>query len=146
MFQLRPSCPADVPRLLDIWRRSVRATHFFLAEADFHEIETIVASLYLPNADFTVAADGQGGLAGFMGMNARHIDSLFLDPDCRGKGLGRLFIDHALRVAGTPLTVDVNEQNAQAVAFYRHMGFVETGRSPTDDDGRPYPLLHMVRV
>lgn len=145
MFQLRPSCPADVPDLIDIWRRSVRATHTFLTESDFHEIETIVATLYLPNADLTVATNGQGRLAGFMGMNASHIDSLFLDPDCRGKGLGRLFIDHAAREAGNPLTVDVNEQNEQAVAFYRHMGFVETGRSPTDDDGRPYPLLHMRR-
>jgi len=42
--------------------------------------------------------------------------------------------------------VDVNEQNDQAVGFYRKMGFTETGRSPTDDDGRPYPLLHMVRT
>lgn len=145
MFQLRPSCQADVPCLIDIWRRSVRATHSFLAESDFHEIETIVATLYLPNADLTVATDGQGRLAGFMGMNASHIDSLFLDPDCRGKGLGRLFIDHAAHQAGNALTVDVNEQNEQAVAFYRHMGFVEAGRSPTDDDGRPYPLLHMRR-
>ena len=38
---------------------------------------------------------------------------------------------------------DVNEQNVQAVGFYRHMGFVVVGRSPTDDAGRPYPLLHM---
>lgn len=145
MYQLRPSCPADVPHLIDIWRRSVRATHSFLREADFHEIETAVANLYLPNADLTVAADAQGRLAGFMGMTGSNIDSLFLDPDCRGKGLGRLFIDHAARVATVPLTVDVNEQNEQAVGFYRHMGFMETGRSPTDDDGRPYPLLHMRR-
>jgi len=37
----------------------------------------------------------------------------------------------------------VNEQNLQGVGFYLHMGFVETGRSETDDQGRPYPLLHL---
>lgn len=145
MFQLRPSCPEDVPHLIDVWRRSVRATHGFLSEADFHEIETAVATMYLPNADLTVATDSAGRLVGFMGLRNHHIDSLFLDPDSRGKGLGRQFIDHAARVAGAPLSVDVNEQNLQAVEFYRRMGFSQTDRSPTDDDGRPYPLLHMVR-
>lgn len=148
MFHFRPSRPEDAPALADIWRRSVRATHRFLAEADYWAIEAVVVTLYLPNAALTVATGDDNRLVGFMGMTGSHIDSLFLDPDCRGQGLGRLFIDHAARAAGrqaAPLTVDVNEQNAQAVGFYRHMGFVETGRSPTDDDGRPYPLLHMRR-
>lgn len=40
-------------------------------------------------------------------------------------------------------TVDVNEQNTQAVGFYARAGFTVTGRSPVDDEGRPYPLLHL---
>ena len=36
-----------------------------------------------------------------------------------------------------------NEQNEQAVGFYLHMGFKVSGRSPVDDFGKPYPLLHM---
>jgi putative acetyltransferase len=41
------------------------------------------------------------------------------------------------------MSVDVNEQNPQATAFYQHYGFVQTGRSPLDGEGRPLPLLHM---
>ena len=37
----------------------------------------------------------------------------------------------------------MNEQNPQAAGFYEHMGFVVEGRSPVDDAGRPFPLLHM---
>ena len=40
-------------------------------------------------------------------------------------------------------TLDVNEQNPQAIGFYEHEGFVVEGRSATDDAGRPFPLLHM---
>jgi len=40
-------------------------------------------------------------------------------------------------------TTDVNEQNSQAVGFYGKMGFKRTGRSPVDDQGRPYPLIHL---
>jgi putative acetyltransferase len=41
------------------------------------------------------------------------------------------------------LTVDVNEQNTGAVAFYEACGFVVEGRSALDESGRAYPLLHM---
>jgi putative acetyltransferase len=37
----------------------------------------------------------------------------------------------------------VNEQNAQAVGFYEHLGFQRTGRSDKDSQGRPYPLIHL---
>jgi hypothetical protein len=44
------------------------------------------------------------------------------------------------------LTLDFNEQNPAARAWYARRGFLETGRSETDEDGRPYPLLHLRRV
>lgn len=48
-----------------------------------------------------------------------------------------------MRASRQALSVDVNEQNPQAVGFYLHYGFVQTGRSPLDGEGRPFPLLHM---
>jgi putative acetyltransferase len=41
------------------------------------------------------------------------------------------------------LTVDVNEQNPEAVAFYLALGFHVVGRSATDAEGRPFPLLRL---
>ena len=40
-------------------------------------------------------------------------------------------------------SVDVNEQNPQAVGFYLRMGFAVVGRSETDDADRPFPILHL---
>lgn len=37
----------------------------------------------------------------------------------------------------------MNEQNPQAVGFYRHMGFVPYNRTSHDEQGAPYPLLYM---
>jgi hypothetical protein len=31
------------------------------------------------------------------------------------------------------------------VGLYRHLGFVEVMRSPSDEQVRPYPLLHLRR-
>jgi ribosomal protein S18 acetylase RimI-like enzyme len=59
------------------------------------------------------------------------------DASCR-------LLDHAVSVFGAT-SLDVNEQNLQAVGFYRHMGFEIVGRSELDGAGKPYPLLHMRR-
>jgi putative acetyltransferase len=141
MVELRPSTSADVPRLFEIWRGAVLATHHFLSPDDFAEIERLVRDDYLPAAQFTVAADG-GRVLGFMGLTAAHVDALFVDPAAHGRGVGRALIEAARRERG-PLTVDVNAQNASGAGFYEKMGFRQTGRSETDDAGRPYPILHL---
>lgn len=143
MIAIRLSHPADTPALTGIWRDAVQATHDFLGAADFREIETLVAEQYIPNASLWVAVDAEGRPLGFLGMTGSHVDSLFIDPARRGQGIGAALMAHAEARAGLPLSVDVNEQNGQAVGFYRHLGFDRTGRSPLDDDGRPYPILHL---
>lgn len=139
---IRLSTESDSAALAAIWRAAVRATHDFLSEADFRELDILVAEHYLPATRVWVALDGEGQARGFLGLRGAHVDALFVDPASRGQGLGRILLAHAESIAGR-LTVDVNEQNLQAVGFYRHMGFQATGRSPLDDAGRPYPLLHM---
>lgn len=51
-------------------------------------------------------------------------------------------MQHALAMHPA-ITIDVNEQNIQAVGFYEHIGFERIGSSPTDNQGRSYPLIHM---
>jgi len=67
---------------------------------------------------------------------------LFVRPDCRGRGVGRRLLEHALRRMGAT-ELDVNEQNRQAVGFYTRMGLRVVGRSEVDGMGKPFPLLHM---
>jgi putative acetyltransferase len=43
------------------------------------------------------------------------------------------------------LIPDVSEQNPQAAGFSVRQGFVAVGRSETDGEGRPFPLLHLNR-
>ena len=56
--------------------------------------------------------------------------------------MGALLAAPAIKTQGAS-KVDVNEQNEQALGFYKHIGFSVTGRSPLDGQGKPYPLLHM---
>ncbi|MFK0277398.1 acetyltransferase [Ensifer sp. NPDC090286] len=141
---IRPSRPDDFPRTVDIWRSAVVATHDFLTPEDFAAIEVLVRDQYLPAAEFWIAADEDDRPLGFMGMSDAQIDSLFVHADARGAGVGRRLVEHAMSLHPV-LTVDVNEQNASGAGFYECLGFEIVGRSPVDDAGRPYPLLHLRR-
>lgn len=139
---LRPCHGAhEYPTLVGIWRSAVDATHDFLADADRDAIESALAAEYFPQVQLTVAELG-GVPVGFAGTNERNLEMLFVDAAVRGNGVGGLLLDNVLAVHGVR-RVDVNEQNAQAVAFYRRRGFTVTGRDDYDDAGRPYPVLHM---
>jgi putative acetyltransferase len=141
MVSIRASEPRDGERVVEIWRDAVDATHDFLTPADRAAIEEEVRG-FLPSAPLSLWVDEQDRPLGFMLLSGDHIEALFVDPACHGRGIGRSLIDHALR-QHPALTTDVNEQNAQAMGFYERIGFNPTGRSPTDSEGRPYPLIHL---
>ncbi len=141
MLQLRPSRAQDAPRVIEIWRRAVDATHGFLSTADRHALDAQVAG-FLPTAPLLLAVDAVDWPFAFMCVADGRMEPLFDDPDARGSGIGRQLAGHALRENPQP-TTDVNEQNGQAVGFYQRLGFTVVGRWLLDGQGRPYPLLHL---
>ncbi len=141
MFTLRKSTPADGARVVDIWRRAVDATHHFLTAEDRLAIDAEVVG-FLPAATLDLAVDEADRPVAFMLLDGDAMQALFVDPDHRGAGVGRLLVADALR-RHPRLATDVNEQNSQAVGFYERLGFERTGRSERDSQGRPYPLIHL---
>jgi putative acetyltransferase len=141
MFSIRLSRPADGDRVVTIWRDAVDATHHFLAAEDRCAIDDEVQQ-FLPKMPLWLAVDTNDLAIGFMGLAGPHVDALFIDPAFHGVGIGRALVAHALGLHPA-VTTDVNEQNPQAVSFYERLGFVRTGFSPVDDQGRAYPLIHM---
>ncbi|MEV3818343.1 acetyltransferase [Aeromonas salmonicida] len=132
----------DHSTLISLWEASVRATHHFLPEEEIDALKPLILEHYFAAVDLVCARD-ETGITGFCGVQDGNIEMLFLAPEARGRGIGRLLVAHAISRQGVT-RVDVNEQNVQALGFYQRMGFVVTGRSPLDGQGKPYPLLHMV--
>lgn len=143
-MKVRAGTAADVPRALEIWRDAVDATHQFLSAADRVEIDRMVADEFLPNAELWVAEDHDGRAKGFLVMDGTMIDALFVDPANHGQGYGTALLEQALSIA-PDATVDASEQASNAVPFYLSRGFRIVGRSETDPQGRPYPLIHLAR-
>lgn len=130
----------DYPRLIEIWESAVLNTHDFLKEEDFlyYKKQLPVYFQYVTLVGF----EQDGILAGFMGIAEENLEMLFVDNEYRGTGIGKKLIAYA--TANLHVTkVDVNEQNTQAVDFYKYMGFNIVRRSELDGEGKEYPILHM---
>lgn len=138
---IRAGAESDHPRLVEVWRAAVEATHDFLtsSEVDLYEQQLRV---YLPQMPELWVAVEDGAIIGFLGYGDGVIEMLFVDPARHGQGVGRALV---ARVAGgaAPLRVDVNEENAGAQRFYAALGFIEVGRSALDGEGQPHPILHL---
>ena len=133
---------SDYLTLIEVWEKSVRATHDFLEEGYIEELKPLILEHYFNAVELRCARDDKGTILGFSGVNEGNIEMLFISPESRGQGIGTKLVEYAIRNQGA-LKVDVNEQNTQALAFYEHFGFIVFGRSELDGQGRPYPLLHM---
>lgn len=83
--------------LLDVWERSVKATHLFLSDQEVCQIRQYVPQALCSVQHLVVAANGSIP-AGFMGVEGKTLEMLFLAPEERGKGLGRELLQHGIDV------------------------------------------------
>jgi len=137
-----PAKPSDYKEITDVWQASVKATHHFLPSDFTENLREQVETVYLPMVQLYCAKNEDGKILGFLGVADQKIEMLFLDPDARGKGLGKQLTEFAIQALKAN-AVDVNEQNEQAVGFYLKMGFKQISRSEKDGQGNDYPILHL---
>lgn len=133
----------DYERLINIWESSVRATHHFLNEEDIQFYKPLILNEYFPEVILFCHHDNELKITGFMGISGNKLEMLFIDAGERGKGIGKELLLYAIEKLNIN-QVDVNEQNDQAVGFYKRMGFHVVHRFELDGTGRPYPILYMV--
>ena len=73
--------------LLKIWEQSVRATHFFLSDAEIKVIRAYVPQA-LKSVEHLIVAEAEQPIA-FMGAQNGRLEMLFITPEERGKGIGK---------------------------------------------------------
>ena len=132
----------DMEEILDAWESSVRATHDFLSEKDIISIKFQVKEGVKYVNNLLCVRDENDIIKAFMGIHDFKIEMLFVSNESRGSGIGKRLVEHAIEVLNVNY-VDVNEQNPQALGFYEHMGFKVFKKSDFDEQGNPFPILHM---
>jgi putative acetyltransferase len=99
---IREALPTDRDTLLDIWLRSVRATHTFLTEADIQSLLPLVKDTALVELELWVLCADGGTAIGFLGLSGANVEALFIAPEWSRRGCGRMLLEHARRLKGGP--------------------------------------------
>lgn len=104
-----------IGQLVAVWNISVRTSHDFLTEEDIDGLIPQVKAALRGIEHLIIVWEGHIPV-GFMGIQERKIEMLFLSLSCIGKGIGKKLIGLATgRYAAE--YVDVNEQNVKARGF-----------------------------
>ena len=140
--RILPYHPDYREKMINVWERSVRATHHFLAPTDIDFYKSLVSQMDFGAFQSYYILDESDDVVGILGITPGKLEMLFVIPECIGKGVGRSAMDFVLDELNVT-HVDVNEGNSSAVDFYKHFGFEVYDRTPLDDSGKPYPILKM---
>lgn len=130
----------DYQYLMKIWESAVLNTHDFLKEEDFNYYKEQIPSYFEQVKLF--GYEENGTLVGFMGIAEQNLEMLFIHNNFRGKGIGKKLISYGIEQLKIT-KVEVNEENTQAVNFYKHIGFHVINRTDLDGQGKEYPILKM---
>ena len=128
--RLRAYRPEDFDAVGAFWARSWTAVY---PEIDFSArlpwLKEHLSGLVARGVDVLVAFDGVGLQIGLVTIDRRegYLDQLCVAPREIGGGGAALLLNEAKRRAPGQITLDVNDDNARAVAFYRREGFVPIG-------------------
>lgn len=144
MIRLRDARPGDVPAVAAIWNPIVRDTviTFWPTERSEAEIATLIRDRQAGRHPFIVADDA-GTVRGFAtysqfrqgGGYARSMEhTIYLAPDARGSGTGRLLLgalEDRARAAGHRLLIGgITASNEGSLRFHARAGYAEWGRIP----------------
>ncbi|MFL1695790.1 GNAT family N-acetyltransferase [Weissella kandleri] len=130
----------DYTNVVDIWNQSVKATHHFLSKKDKDLYQNVIPNFF-EKIELMLWYENET-LIGFSGVDKQELVMLFLDPQFIGNHYGTQIIDW-LKMNRNISSIDVNEQNENALKFYLKQGFEIDSRSEKDGFDKPYPILHL---
>lgn len=127
-LRLRVRTDADWASLADVWVASWREA---MPDIDFEQRRRWfldhLRGLEADGAITICAFDGLDRLLGFVTVDpARaYLDQFAVAPGAKGTGVAKLLLTEARRLSPNGLVLDVNCDNARALAFYNREGFAK---------------------
>jgi putative acetyltransferase len=86
-----------------------------------------------------VIAESTGVMIGFVTIDPRtfYLDQIVVAPEHWRSGIGAVLLEEARRISPHGLDLDVNVDNARAIAFYKRHGFTIAGPGKNPISGKP---------
>ncbi|MBI3333270.1 MAG: GNAT family N-acetyltransferase [Candidatus Omnitrophica bacterium] len=134
---IRPAQPADAPAVMSLVTRILAAE--FPADQSAYatdDLEKIEESYAGPSSTFLVAEEDRR-IVGSCGVKAESgqtaiLRRLFVDPQCRGRGVGMSLLKQALQFCRgrgfREVVIRTSARMEQAIRLCKSLGFLEDGR------------------
>jgi len=123
---IRPYDSADEDAVVELWRRCDLLRPWNDPRRD------VARKLTVQRESFLLAVEGDAVLGSVMAGYDGHrgwVNYLAVDPDARGRGIGRALMAQAERgllELGCPkVNLQVRATNAAAIGFYRRLGYLD---------------------
>jgi len=150
-FVLRAYAAADEAAAIELWRRTWQTAYpdidFSARIAWWRErwrSELVPAcTITVAETGGVVADAGPARMIGFVTVDPAtgYLDQLVVAPETWGLQVARALIDTAKQIAPARIDLDVNQDNARAIAFYKKHGFAISGKDVNARSGKP--IYHM---
>jgi putative acetyltransferase len=136
---LRRHEPRDEDASVALWLRTWQAAYpqlDFAARLDWWRQRW--RNELLPAAEVVIAESG-GDMIGYVTVDpqTRYLDQIVVAPEHWRSGVGAALLSRAKQISPTGLDLDVNIDNARAIAFYVKHGFAITGAGQNPISGKP---------
>lgn len=119
--KIRPYHTDDTEYLKELYLR-VRIETFYWEDPKRFDLEDLEKDT--PEEEIMIA-EIDGAVAGFISVwpPESFVHHLYIDKTFRGKGIGRLLLDDALKKYPRPLKLKCPIQNDPAIQFYKKLGW-----------------------
>jgi ribosomal protein S18 acetylase RimI-like enzyme len=126
VLEIRQYRPEDEAAVVTLWRRCELTRPWNDPHKDIARKRVVQPELFLVGVeDGAVVASVMAGYDGHRGW----VNYLAVAPAFRGRGFGRVLMQHVekeLLARGCPkVNLQVRASNTEALAYYRHLGYVE---------------------
>lgn len=113
----------DIESVLQIWLGASLKAHHFISASYWQDELQNMREVYLPSAVNYIYKDEGLQIKGFISLCDDNVAALFVDPASQGLGIGKQLLAKA-KSLNKQLSLNVYEQNTDAVGFYEKQGFV----------------------
>jgi putative acetyltransferase len=137
-LDLRILTDADFVNLADLWvaswKEAIPGIDFVARRPWFLDH---MRSLEAAGAVTVCAFDNLNRLVGFVTVDptTSYLDQLAVAAGAKGTGAAGVLLNEARRLSPTGLVLDVNEDNARALAFYEREGFTKVAEGVNPHSG-----------
>lgn len=140
VYEIQDLNDARLHIIMDIWHRAVQHTYNFIKGPDIITMRPTVLKNLREMDHIYGVNDDRGNLVAFMCIKGDHIMQLFVEPFHMRNGMGSALVEHAVNQLGVKLVV-VNEENNNAMQFFRARGWAMRNRNLFDEFHLPYPVV-----